>query len=218
MKRLVIFDLDGTLLNTVEDLGRAVNRALEMRGMRRHTMEEYRYFVGNGVRLLVERALTASLGTNPDAALMESVLADFMAYYIEHKSDYTKPYSGIPELIDELTDMGVKVAVASNKFIDGTRGLVKRFFPSVDFASVLGQRDGVPVKPDPQIVYDILAEAGVPAADTLYVGDTGIDMRTAASAGVESVGVEWGFRTKDELIQGGAVHIVTSPEEILKLV
>jgi len=218
MKRLVIFDLDGTLLDTVEDLGRAVNYVLEQRGLPQHTMDEYRYFVGNGVRLLVERALAASLGAHPDAIQVESVLTDFLAYYMEHKSDHTKPYPGIGEVLDALTSEGIKVAVASNKFIDGTRGLVARFFPSVNFASVLGQREGVPVKPDPQIVYDILAEAGVKAADALYVGDTNIDMRTAAAAGVESVGVEWGFRTKEELVQAGAVHMVSKPQEILKLI
>lgn len=218
MKRLVIFDLDGTLLDTVEDLGRAVNYVLEQRGLPQHTMDEYRYFVGNGVRLLVERALTASLGAHPDATQVESVLTDFLAYYMEHKSDHTKPYPGIGEVINSLTSRGIKVAVASNKFIDGTRGLVARFFPSVNFASVLGQREGVPVKPDPQIVYDILAEASVKAADALYVGDTNIDMRTAAAAGVESVGVEWGFRTKEELVLAGAVHMVSEPQEILKLI
>ena len=107
--------------------------------------------------------------------------------------------------------------MASNKFIEGTQALVKNFFPDVTFTSVLGQREGVPVKPNPQIVYDILSEAGVTASEALYVGDTGIDMQTARNAGVESIGVLWGFRTKDELIENGAVHIISKPSEILNL-
>ncbi len=215
--KLIIFDLDGTLLNSVEDLGRAVNHALQLRGLVTHTMGEYRYFVGNGVRKLIERALRASLGHDADTKLQEEVLADFMPYYIEHKCDYTRPYDGIPELLQALEKHGVKIAVASNKFIEGTQALVKNFFPDVTFTSVLGQREGVPVKPNPQIVYDILSEAGVTASEALYVGDTGIDMQTARNAGVESIGVLWGFRTKDELIENGAVHIISKPSEILNL-
>lgn len=218
MIKLVIFDLDGTLLNSVEDLGRAVNHALSLRGYKTHDMDDYRYFVGNGVLKLIERALRASLGHDAEPELQEAVLADFMPYYIAHKCDYTRPYTGIPELLQTLDQQGVKIAVASNKFIDGTQALVKNFFPSIRFASVLGQREDVPVKPHPQIVFDILSEAGVTASETLYVGDTGIDMQTARNAGVESIGVLWGFRTERELIENGAVHIVSKPSEILNFI
>lgn len=215
---LIIFDLDGTLLNSVEDLGRAVNYALQLRGLATHTMDEYRYFVGNGVRKLIERALRATLGHDADIELQESVLQDFMAYYIEHKCDYTRPYDGIEELLQELSAKGIKIAVASNKFIEGTQKLIENFFPNISFVCVLGQREGVPVKPNPQIVYDILATAGVSKAETLYVGDTGTDMQTARNAGVESIGVLWGFRTKEELIENGAVHIISKPVEILQFI
>lgn len=217
MTKLIIFDLDGTLLNSVEDLGRAVNHALKLRNLPLHSMDEYRYFVGNGVRKLIERALRATLGHDAEQELQETVLQDFMAYYIEHKCDYTMPYDGIPELLRNLNKRGVKIAVASNKFITGTQALVQNFFPDINFTAVLGQREGVPVKPDPQIVNDILSMAGTMASETLYVGDTGIDMQTARNAGIESIGVLWGFRTKEELIENGAVHIVSEPSEILDL-
>ena len=134
---------------------------------------------------------------------------------MRHCEDLTAPYTGIVELLKELQSRGVLLAVASNKFQIGTESLIKRYFPDINFVAVLGQREGVPVKPNPQIVFDIIQLAGVTKEQTLYVGDSGVDMQTAVAAGVDSVGVLWGFRTADELLQNGAVSLVALPGEIL---
>lgn len=211
---LVIFDLDGTLLDTIGDLAVACNAVLALRGLPQHTYDEYCRFVGNGIMRLVERALPEELRT-PDT--VAAVRADFVKYYTEHIDTHTKPYAGIPELVAGLARRGVRLAVASNKFQAGTEKLVGLFFPDVAFAAVLGQRVGVPLKPDPAVVEEILALTGVAKGRVLYVGDSGVDMQTAAAAGVRSVGVTWGFRERRELVQTGARHIVDVPGEILNL-
>ena len=197
---LVIFDLDGTLLNTIGDLAVACNAVLAMRGLPQHTYDEYCHFVGNGIMRLVERALPEELRTPYTVA---AVRADFVKYYTEHIDVYTKPYEGIPELVAEIARRGVRIAVASNKFQAGTEKLIRLFFPGVEFAAVFGQREGVPLKPDPAVVGEILALTGVAKERVLYVGDSGVDMQTAAAAGVRSVGVTWGFRERAELEQAG---------------
>lgn len=212
MKSLVIFDLDGTLLDTIADLGTAANQALSKRGFPIHPIERYKTFVGNGVRKLIERAL-GEAGT--DANLVDEVLMDFKAYYIEHKTDLSRPYPGILALLEELKKRGIRMAVASNKFQAATEGLVKFFFPAGTFDVILGQRDGIPVKPHPQIVFDVLSQIPTPKDQILYVGDTSIDMHTASAAGVESVGVTWGFRSCEELRQSGACYVVQDPSEII---
>lgn len=211
---LVIFDLDGTLLDTIGDLAVACNAVLALRGLPQHTYDEYCRFVGNGIMRLVERALPEELRI-PDT--VAAVRADFVKYYTEHIDTRTKPYAGIPELVAGLARRGVRMAVASNKFQAGTEKLVRLFFPDVAFAAVLGQRVGVPLKPDPAVVEEILALTGVAKGRVLYVGDSGVDMQTAAAAGVRSVGVTWGFRERRELVQTGAQHIVDVPGEILNL-
>lgn len=211
---LVIFDLDGTLLNTIGDLAVACNAVLAMRGLPQHTYDEYCHFVGNGIMRLVERALPEELRTPYTVA---AVRADFVKYYTEHIDVYTKPYEGIPELVAEIARRGVRIAVASNKFQTGTEKLIRLFFPGVEFAAVFGQREGVPLKPDPAVVEEILALTGVAKERVLYVGDLGVDMQTAAAAGVRSVGVTWGFRERAELEEAGARHIVDSPAGILEL-
>lgn len=211
---LVIFDLDGTLLDTIGDLAVACNAVLALRGLPQHTYDEYCRFVGNGIMRLVERALPEELRI-PDT--VAAVRADFVKYYTEHIDTRTKPYAGIPELVAGLARRGVRMAVASNKFQAGTEKLVRLFFPDVAFAAVLGQRVGVPLKPDPAVVEEILALTGVAKGRVLYVGDSGVDMQTAAAAGVRSVGVTWGFRERRELEQTGARHIVDVPGEILNL-
>lgn len=211
---LVIFDLDGTLLDTIGDLAVACNAVLALRSLPQHTYDEYCRFVGNGIMRLVERALPEELRT-PDT--VAAVRADFVKYYTEHIDTRTKPYAGIPELVAGLARRGVRMAVASNKFQAGTEKLVRLFFPDVAFAAVLGQRVGVPLKPDPAVVEEILALTGVAKGRVLYVGDSGVDMQTAAAAGVRSVGVTWGFRERRELVQTGAQHIVDVPGEILSL-
>lgn len=211
-KHLVIFDLDGTLLDTIADLAAATNFALRAYNHPVHEVDKYRYFVGDGVRKLVERALPEDARS---PIHIDEVLGYFRQYYMRHCEDLTAPYPGIVELLSELQDAGVKLAVASNKFQIGTESLVKRFFPNINFVAVLGQREGVPVKPNPQIIFDIIQLAGVTKEQTLYVGDSGVDMQTAVAAGVDSVGVLWGFRTADELLQNGAGSLASTPREIL---
>lgn len=211
---LVIFDLDGTLLDTIGDLAVACNAVLALRGLPQHSYEDYCHFVGNGIMRLVERALPEELRTPYTVA---AVRADFVKYYTEHIDTYTKPYEGVPELMTELVRRGIRVAVASNKFQAGTEKLVRLFFPGVDFAAVFGQREGVPLKPDPAVVGEILARTGVDGERVLYIGDSGVDMQTAAAAGVRSVGVTWGFRDRAELVGAGAQHIVDRPAEILNI-
>lgn len=214
MKKLVIFDLDGTLLNTIDDLGNAANYALEQCGFPTHPLEAYPRFVGNGVRKLIERVLPESART-PDQ--IDRLLKKFFEYYGNHMTDLTKPYPGIAELLRQLTDKGIKVAVASNKYQEATSKIISHFFPEIPWVAVVGQKEGVPVKPDPSVVFEILAEAQVPKADVLYVGDSGVDMETARRACVESVGVSWGFRSITELREHYADHIVDTPSAILRM-
>lgn len=211
---LVIFDLDGTLLDTIGDLAVACNAVLAVRGLPQHSLEEYRHFVGNGIMRLVERALPEPLRSPENVALMR---ADFVKYYTEHIDAYTKPYDGIPELVAELARRGTRMAVASNKFQAGTEKLVRLFFPGVAFAAVFGQRPEVPLKPDPAVVKEILQMTGTPCDEVLYVGDSGVDMQTARAAGIRSAGVTWGFRERQELVDAGAGALVDRPEELLGL-
>ncbi len=212
MKQLVIFDLDGTLLNTIQDLGVAVNYALEQKGYPTHPLSVYPYFVGNGVSRLIERALPEYARTEEEITSMRRV---FKEYYGEHNTDYTRPYEGIPELLEELQGRGVKLAVASNKYQRAVDKLIRYYFPNIRWAAIEGQKDDYPVKPDPSIVFDILSKVPTAKADVLYVGDSGVDMETARRACVESVGVTWGFRSKDELKKHYADHIVDEVEQIL---
>lgn len=215
MKKLVIFDLDGTLLNTIEDLGQAANYALERNGYATHSMASYPYFVGNGVRRLVTRVLPEDARDDEN---VDRVLGDFMKYYDEHCIDYTKPYNGMPELLQDLRDMGVMMAVASNKYQQAVSKIIPHYFPDINFIAIEGQKDGVNVKPDPSIVFSILAQARVPKADALYIGDSGVDMETARRACIDSVGVTWGFRSKKELVEYHANAIVGNPIDILDIV
>ncbi|MDE6496493.1 MAG: HAD family hydrolase [Duncaniella sp.] len=212
MKSLVIFDLDGTLLNTIEDLGIATNYALSQCGYPQHSLSSYPMFVGNGVSRLLERALPEDERNAENIARMRE---KFSEYYDCHDCDHTAPYPGIPELLDELTSRGVKVAVASNKYQSAVTRLVTHFFPTVPWAAVEGQKEGVPVKPDPSIVFEILGKCPTPKAEVLYIGDSGVDMETARRACVESIGVSWGFRSVKELKEHYADHIISSPDEIL---
>ena len=210
---LVIFDLDGTLLDTIGDLAAASNHMLRLRGLAEHTLDDYRRFVGNGILRLVERALPEALRT---PAAVQAARADFLAFYIDHIDLETRPYAGIPALLEELARRGIRLAVAPNKFQAGTEKLVRRFFPAIPFVAVLGQRPDVPLKPDPAVVREILTQCGVPAEKTLYVGDSGIDIETARAAGVRSVGVTWGFRSRTELEAAGADRLADRAEAILE--
>lgn len=215
MKKLAIFDLDGTLLNTIEDLGYAANHALQAHGYPTHSIASYPFFVGNGVRRLIERVLPEDARTE---ATIDRLLITFKEYYNDHNTDYTKPYEGIPELLSLLSSRGVAIAVASNKYQAATEKLISHFFPTLSFIAVEGQKEGVPVKPDPSIVFEILAKAKTPKADTIYIGDSGVDMETARRACVDSIGVTWGFRPEKELVENHADTIVNRPDDIAKLI
>ena len=213
MKKLAIFDLDGTLLNTIADLGNACNHALRTMGFSEHALTTYNFMVGNGVRKLIERA---EPDANPET--IDRLLELFREYYDEHCTDHTKPYPGIPELLHELVNKGVAVAVASNKYQDAVSRIVPHFFPDIPFVALRGQQEGFPTKPDPSVVFAILNEHPTPKQEVLYIGDSGVDMETARRACVESVGVTWGFRPAAELRGAYADHIITSAEDILNLI
>lgn len=214
MKKLVIFDLDGTLLNTIADLGHAANYALEQCGYPTHPISSYPKFVGSGITRLLERVLPESARNSERVGVLRNY---FTEYYDKHMTDDTAPYQGIPELLEALTAKGIKVAVASNKYHSAVKLLIKHYFPNIPFSAVEGQKEGVPVKPDPSIVFEILGKVPTPKAEVLYVGDSGIDMETARRACVESAGVTWGFRPVAELRQAYADHIVETPSTLLRL-
>ena len=214
MKRLLIFDLDGTLLNTIADLAQSTNHALEKNGFPRHETDEYRFFVGNGINKLFERALPPEARTEEN---IRRIRTDFLPHYDEHNADYSRPYPGIPQLLRTLQDKGIRLAVASNKYHEATSKLIRRFFPDIRFTAVFGQRENVPTKPDPHVVHDILSTAHTERPDVLYVGDSGVDMQTARNAGVDAAGVTWGFRPRTELEAFHPRYIVDRPEEILPL-
>ena len=195
---LVIFDLDGTLLNTIEDLGTAVNHSLSLRALPLHTMEEYRGKVGHGIRDLVTKSLPEELRS--DAAYIDSALKDFREYYSNHIDVHTRPYAGMVELLEELHKAGTRIAVASNKFQEGTERLVKEFFPGVDFAAVFGNKEGFPLKPDPAIVEEALRAAGASRERAVMVGDSRTDILTAVGGGIPAIAVSWGFRPRTELL------------------
>ena len=215
MKQLVIFDLDGTLLDTVADLANATNQALQQCGFPTHPVESYYQFVGNGINKLFSRALPAEYRSEENVQRIRSL---FLPYYNEHNADCSRPYPGVVELLHSLQEKRVLLAVASNKYHEATLKLVRHFFPDIRFAAIYGQREGVPIKPAPDVVYDILRDTGLGAWQALYVGDSGVDMLTACHAEVESVGVTWGFRSEAELCENGAVYLVNEAREIMTLV
>ena len=215
MKKLVIFDLDGTLLNTIADLAHSTNYALNKLGYPTHENEKYNFMVGNGIDKLFERALPEEEKSKENVL---RVRKEFVPYYDIHNADDSRPYPGIPELLSYLQDAGVQIAVASNKYQAATQKLVDHYFPEIHFTAVLGQREGVKVKPDPIIVSDILEIAKVAKEEALYVGDSGVDMQTAANAGVTACGVTWGFRPRTELEEFNPSYIADTAGEIKNLI
>ncbi len=209
----VIFDLDGTLLDTLKDLGDAMNRVLEKHGWPQHPESAYKKFVGNGARKLIERAIPDDKRT-PE--IMEQCLKEFIEDYRNNWAVSTAPYPGIEEMLSAMQERGIVMSVLSNKIHDFTVRCIERFLPSYRFALVLGERRGIPRKPDPAGAIEIVEKTGIPAGQTLYVGDTPIDMQTAKAAGMLAAGVLWGFRGRDELEENGADIIVERPEELLE--
>lgn len=211
MKKLAIFDLDGTLLNTITDLGKACNYALGEMGFATHPIQAYAYMVGNGVRNLMKKAQQ-----DADEETIDKLLEIFMTYYNNHCLDSTKPYPGIPELLENLTNRGISLAVASNKYQEATEKIISGTLPNFNFVAVEGMREGRNRKPDPSIIFSVLEQFPVPKRDVIYIGDSGIDIECAKRACIDSIGVSWGFRPASELRRANADFIVSHPAEILE--
>jgi phosphoglycolate phosphatase len=210
--RGVLFDLDGTLLDTISDLAEAMNRVLRRHGFPPHAVADYKRFVGDGVEWLVRRAL-------PDGSRSQEEIHRFVAAmrqeYRALGHAHTRPYDGIPEVLDALAAKGVRLAVLSNKMDDFTKDMVARFFPKIGFDAVVGASPGAPVKPDPSAARQIARDAGIPPSDWIHVGDTAVDMKTAVASGMFPVGALWGFRAAEELVQGGAQVLLRTPRALL---
>ena len=210
--RAVLFDLDGTLADSLADLANATNWALAQLGCPMHPLASYRYFVGDGARELCARALPADKQN-----LVDETLRLMRERYDAHCFDETKLYAGIPELISALMERHLNLAVLSNKPDVFTKRMITQYFQPSPFMVVRGQLPNVPLKPDPAAARQIARELNVPPPQWLYLGDTNTDMRTARAAGMHPVGVLWGFRDREELVESGAEHIVAKPEEVLAL-
>jgi phosphoglycolate phosphatase len=213
MFRALLFDLDGTLLDTLEDLAGSMNRVLARRGWPVHEADSFRYFVGDGARVLVLRALPEE---HRDEASIAACLADFREDYDRNWRVKTQPYAGVAEMLDELERRGLPKAVLSNKPHDFTTRCVSELLPRWRFEPVLGLRDDRAAKPDPGGALEIAGLLGISPEEFLYVGDTSIDMETAQAAGMHPVGVLWGFRPKEELERSGARTLLAHPMELLR--
>lgn len=205
-----IFDLDGTLLSTLNDLASSTNYALRWAGMPERTIEEIRMFVGNGVKLLMERAIPEGVN-NPK---FEETYAKFREHYMEHNLDTTRPYDGVPELLHELKRRGKHLAIVSNKFYAATQDLAKHFFPDT-IEVAIGERENIRKKPAPDTVLEALRQLNVSKEDAVYIGDSDVDIMTAKNCGLPCISVLWGFRDKDFLIEHGGSLFVEKPIEIL---
>lgn len=214
-KSLVIFDLDGTLLNTIADLADATNFALRCVGMPPHPVDAYKFMVGNGVDKLLRRAMP-SAESNDDKAF-EELRQFFYQYYGEHCFDLTEPYPGIRQMLDTLASRDINLAVTSNKYQEAVTKIINHFFPGLPFKAILGKSDFRPAKPDPSIVFEALSIWPTPKSETLYVGDSGVDMATAKRACVDAVGVTWGFRPLSELRAESPEFIISEPDELISI-
>ena len=207
-----IFDLDGTLLDTLQDLAASVNYALRKHGMPEHSIDDVRRFVGNGVRLLMERAIPDG-AQNPD---FEVTFATFREHYMHHSLDTTRPYPGIPEVLAELKARGCRLAVVSNKMMAATQELIRHFFPdTIEVAIGEHEAEGIRKKPAPDTVFAALKELGVDKNGAVYVGDSDVDIQTARNSGLPCISVLWGFRDKEFLIKNGGETFVSKPSELL---
>lgn len=214
MYKVYIFDLDGTLLDTLTDLAASTNYALREHGMPEHSVDDVRRFVGNGVRKLMERAV-------PDGAdnpLFDEAFATFRQHYMEHALDTTRPYDGVPEMLATLKSRGCRIAVVSNKMMAATQELCQHFFPdTVEVAIGEHEAEGIRKKPAPDTVYAALSALGVTKDHAVYVGDSDVDIATARHAGLPCISVLWGFRDRDFLLHHGATTLVTIPRELCEL-
>jgi phosphoglycolate phosphatase len=210
----ILFDLDGTLLDTLDDLAESANQALADMGCATHPVDAYRIFVGDGIRTLATRCLPA---VRRDDASVDAFVKDMRRIYAARETRKTRPYAGVVELLDELARRGLTLAVLSNKPDEATRSIVSKLLGLERFALVRGERPPAPRKPDPAGARAIAAELKVPAASWLYLGDTGTDMQTARAAGMYAVGALWGFRAEEELRENGAQALAHSPADVLAL-
>ncbi len=208
-----IFDLDGTLLDTLQDLTDSVNFALSEHHMPTHSIDDIRRFVGNGVRLLMERAVPDG-ARNPQ---FDDTLATFRQHYMEHSLDNTKPYEGIPELIREMKQRGCHLAVVSNKMMAATQSLVRHFFPNIEVAIGENEAEGIRKKPAPDTILEALRQIGASAQGAVYIGDSEVDILTARNSGLACISVLWGFRDRHFLLQHGATTFAEHPADILTL-
>ncbi len=212
--KAVLFDLDGTLLDTLEDITSSVSRVLEQNGFPAHNMDTYRKFVGDGALKLVIRALPED---KRDDTIVRQCYDAFLEDYSRNWNVKTRPYDGIPELLDKLTTRGLKMAVLSNKPHNHTIKCMEGFLSDWNFDVVFGQRDNIPKKPDPAGALEIAEHLNISPSDFLYLGDTETDLKTSFAAGMFPVGVLWGFRTAEELQKNGAKVLIKRPLEVLEL-
>ena len=209
----VIFDLDGTLLYTLEDLKNSVNYALQKHNMETCSLEEVQYRVGNGVQKLMERCIPGGL-ENPE---FEAVFSDFKEHYKVHCNDNSGPYDGIPELLKKLKGKGYKLAIVSNKFMDATKELAELYFKdTIDVA--IGETKDIRKKPAPDTVIEAMRILGVTADESIYVGDSDVDINTAKNSGMPCISVAWGFRTRDEQLQAGGNIFADKPMDVFDIV
>lgn len=216
MTKLAIFDLDGTLLNTIDDLGLATNYALRQCGFPEREMKEYNMLVGKGIYNLFRGALPKEDATEENVGKMASF---FIPYYDKHLCDNTMPYEGIDEMLSEVTSKGIGIAIASNKYQEGAERIVSHYFGRLKFVRILGQRKGSPIKPDPQIVTEIMTSFGKADLDeVVYAGDSDVDMETGNNAGVRTIGALWGFRTREEIQKHSPWRMAENPQELCKYI
>ena len=212
----VIFDMDGTLLNTLEDLAGAGNHVCELHGWPTFAIDAYRYKVGNGMLKLVERFMPAEYAG--DSAMFERTYHEFCVYYAQHKEDHTHVYLGINSMLERIKQAGVRTAVLTNKDHDAALPLAEKYFGAKAFDLVQGRIDSFPPKPEASITLHVMEQLGACAQETLYVGDSNVDVQTGHNAGIKVAGVTWGFRGREELEQAGADYVVDSAEELENLI
>ncbi|MBR6502719.1 MAG: HAD family hydrolase [Clostridia bacterium] len=214
MIKAVLFDLDGTLADSLIDLADGVNRAIASKGFPTHEVEAFKYFVGDGIPKMIERALPES---NRDAATINEIKDIFLPYYAIHYADNTYAYAGMPELVNTLKSQEFIVAVVTNKEQHMANEVVKSLYGDV-FDLIFGKRDGIPAKPDPTAALMAMKELGVTPEECVFIGDSGMDVATAVNSGAVPVGELWGFRKEDELLENGAKYIIRQPQELLDII
>lgn len=212
MKKAIIFDLDGTLLNSLVDIAESVNYVLEKHHFPTHNINDYKYMIGNGIKVLVEKALPKNVSKSE----FETYFNETKLIYEQRQTQKTHAYNGIIDMLKALSNKGIELNILSNKPNNFTQDVVKHFFTDINFNIVFGARKGVEIKPSPEAVNEIVKTLGFAKNEFMYMGDTSTDMQTAKAAGIDSIGVTWGYRKVDELVNSGAKHIVNSPSEVLQ--